>query len=174
MLTNDRITTLLNTLDSIESGIILLDGPSGSGKSTLLTKYLKLLSDDNAKTFAYIPQQGNLFSGSIAENIKFFRNIQDVQLKEAMIGANLNHINVNLEINSGGEPLSGGERQRLIFARALLASNKNLIVIDEGFSAMDEKNCYEIFNRVVLLYKKIVFTTHSKELKSRAEHIIAI
>lgn len=139
-------------------------GPSGSGKSTLVQLLLGLrepvagaitaggvgLRDVSRATWtrrvAFVPQDALLFTGTVAENIRFFRaGIDDEDLRRAAAQANLltdiEQLPRGFDTHLGqrGSQLSGGQRQRLSIARAL-AGSPELIVLDEPTSALDGRS----------------------------------
>ncbi len=139
-------------------------GPSGSGKSTLVQLLLGLrdptegvitaggvdLDDVSRETWtrriAYVPQDALLFTGTVAENIRFFREgIDDDDLRRAAAEANLladiERLPHGFDTHLGqrGSQLSGGQRQRLSIARAL-AGAPELIILDEPTSALDGRS----------------------------------
>lgn len=138
-------------------------GSTGSGKSTLInlvprfyeaTSGKILINDLDIKDYSkndlismigYVPQRGVLFSGTIAENIKFGApKISDEKMKKAAeIAQAKNFIEkfekkYNHHIAQGGSNVSGGQRQRLSIARAI-AKDPEIYVFDDSFSALDMK-----------------------------------
>lgn len=149
------LTVVLHPKESI--GIV---GPSGSGKSTLLQLLLRLRSptsgrvavdgtdlwelsaEDWSRRVAFVPQEARLLDGTVADNIRFYRELDDDAVERA---ARLAHIHDDVmswadgystRVGDGGGRLSGGQRQRLSIARALAAS-PDLLVLDEPTSALD-------------------------------------
>jgi len=146
----------------IEQGdVIGVIGPSGAGKSTLAQLLLGLLEPVHgslrvggidlrevdrgwwSQRIAFVAQDAVLFTGTVAENIRFFRDdIQDEAVRRAADQANvladieaLPH-GFDTHLGERGSQLSGGQRQRLSIARAL-AGNPEFIVLDEPTSALD-------------------------------------
>lgn len=146
----------------IEPGeVVGLVGPSGAGKSTLVQLILGLRSPDRgvvragghllteldpgtwSSAVAFVPQEANLVTGTVADNIRFFRgDITDEQLAE---GARAAHIwdeiarlpqGLSTHLGERGQQLSGGQKQRLCIARALVAKPQ-LLILDEPTSALD-------------------------------------
>ena len=157
-------------------------GSTGSGKSTLINliprfydvtsgeilvngrniKDVKL--KDLRELIGYVPQKGNLFSGTILSNITFGLNKPDREkaLASAKISQALEFINedkdgLDREISQGGTNVSGGQRQRLSIARAICKDPK-IYVFDDSFSALDYKTDAELRKELNKIIKdKIVF-----------------
>lgn len=136
-------------------------GPSGAGKSTLVKLLLGLYHPlrgqilyngtsgtdvelDALRTrIGLVAQDAQLFSGTIAENLRFVRpDATDADcmrvLHEAAADSLLKRADHGLDtmIGEGGVKVSGGERQRLAIARALLR-RPSLLIFDEATSALD-------------------------------------
>ncbi|GAA6524407.1 ABC transporter ATP-binding protein [Intrasporangium sp. DVR] len=141
--------------------IVGVIGPSGAGKSTLAQLLLGLRKptsgsvrvngvdllevDRNwwSRRVAFVAQEALLFTGTVAENIRFFRDgIDQSALVRAAGQANiLSDIEAlphafDTHIGQRGTQLSGGQRQRLSIARAL-AGSPELLILDEPTSALD-------------------------------------
>jgi len=139
-------------------------GPSGSGKSTLVQLLLglrepvdgavraggrdirTLLHSDWAKKVTFVPQSPALISGSIAENIRFYRDgISDEAVTRAATLAGLHEEVVAFpdgydhQVGDRGGNLSGGQQQRLCIARALVG-NPEVLILDEPTSALDARS----------------------------------
>ena len=135
-------------------------GSTGSGKSTLINLIPKffvpttgnIYIDDNDindlsfeslySLIGYVPQQGVLFSGTIADNIAFGKGSSLETIEEsAKIAQASNFIEsfdkqYDSEIAQGGTNVSGGQRQRLSIARAINKQPK-IFIFDDSFSALD-------------------------------------
>jgi ATP-binding cassette subfamily B protein len=156
---------LLDVSFTIEPGeVIGVIGPSGAGKSTLAQLLLGLRSPSSgtltvsgtdlreidrawwSRHVAFVAQDALLFTGTVAENIRFFREgIADSTLEDAARQANIlvdiERLPQGFETHLGerGSQLSGGQRQRLSIARAL-AGGPELLVLDEPTSALDARS----------------------------------
>ena len=140
---------------------LLIAGPSAAGKSTLARLLVGAWPASAGKVrldgadlhawdkqslgqyIGYLPQNVELFDGSIAENIARFGSLHDETLQTAIDLAGLNDLmtklpeGVHTRIGEEGAFLSGGQRQRIGIARAIYG-NPKLIVLDEPNSSLDE------------------------------------
>lgn len=159
----DEATPTLRDLNfTLQQGEILgIIGPSGAGKSTLAQVLLGLRLPQAGSVavegvdlaevdrtwwtshVSFVPQDPVLLTGTIAENIRFFRgDIDDAALIRAAEHANvLSEIRAmpqafETHLGERGGGLSGGQRQRLSIARAL-AGSPSLLILDEPTSALD-------------------------------------
>jgi ABC-type multidrug transport system fused ATPase/permease subunit len=161
---------VLNQLScSIPAGArVALVGPSGAGKSTLSSLLLGLYAPTKGEvTFsgvpiatidtqalrsavALVPQEVQLFAGSIFDNIHYARTsaspeeVQDAA-RRALVSEFCDRFPQGLEtlIGERGQQLSGGQRQRIAIARALLR-NPKLLVLDEATSALDSTTEHQV------------------------------
>ena len=136
-------------------------GATGSGKSTVVQLILRLYDVTNGsisvngtdirhvtqadlrKKIGYVPQKGQLLSGTIASNISYGKPhaLEDEISKAAEIAQALDFITekedaFDFEISQGGGNVSGGQRQRISIARAL-AKDPEILIFDDSFSALD-------------------------------------
>lgn len=136
-------------------------GPSGAGKSTLVQIILRLRKptsgrfsmgsqdvadirlEDWRRLVSYVPQDPDLIDGTVAENIRFFREeISDDAVRRSAESAHLHDEIMALPdgyetiIGPREKALSGGQKQRLCLARAL-AGGPSLLILDEPTSALD-------------------------------------
>ncbi|MBC8535266.1 ABC transporter ATP-binding protein [Feifania hominis] len=157
-------TTLLkmiNKLNAIDSGDILIDGVS-----------VKKISDTRLRRqIGYVVQEGGLFAHlTVEENISLVLKITGVPKADhaARVSELLEMVNLNPEEYRGLFPcqLSGGQRQRVGVARAF-AANPDIILMDEPFSALDPVTRAELQDEVAGLQKQfkktIVFVTHDMD-----------
>ena len=137
-------------------------GSTGSGKSTVAKLLLRFHDvTDGAIQFngvdvrgmtqaslrdaiAYVPQKAWLFSGTIADNLRFGNEAAtEEQMRHALDVAQSQFVydlpdGLDSRVAQGGTNFSGGQRQRLSIARALM-KRADLYIFDDSFSALDFK-----------------------------------
>jgi ABC-type multidrug transport system fused ATPase/permease subunit len=155
-------TSVLRNVDvTITSGeAVGIRGSSGAGKSTLVQLLLgmrvpgsgrywlgevpvaEIAVDEWRAHVAYVPQEPRLLHASVADNIRFFRDIDDVAVERAACLAHI-HADIvgmpdgyNTVIGQRADAVSGGQRQRICLARAM-AGSPSVLVLDEPTSALD-------------------------------------
>jgi ATP-binding cassette subfamily B protein len=134
-------------------------GPTGSGKSTILNLLMRLYDADQGQIlldgqdirtidyktlrqkFGVVFQNDFIMEGTIADNLRFFRDLRDEELEAAARHAQATFIEekegrLEAEVQVRGNNLSGGQKQRLLIARAL-AANPEILVLDDASSALD-------------------------------------
>ena len=138
-------------------------GSTGSGKSTLINLIPRLYDVTSGEItvdgidirkmdigelrerIGYVPQKGILFSGTIADNLKFGN--KDASDDEMITAAEIARATEFIEekndkyesfISQGGGNVSGGQKQRLSIARAI-TKNPDIYIFDDSFSALDMK-----------------------------------
>ena len=152
-------------------------GSTGSGKSTLInliprfydcTSGQILIGGHDIKEYTqqqlhemigYVPQKGVLFSGSIAENIKYGKeDATDKEIEKAIDISNSNFVydfsdQLEHHISQGGKNVSGGQKQRLSIARAII-KNPEILIFDDSFSALDYKTDKSVRENLNKEYKE--------------------
>lgn len=143
---------------------LALVGPSGAGKSTLLDLLLRFYdpkrgdilvdghsllnipSQDLRRHVALVSQQPAIFTGTIADNIKYGRpEASDEEMKAAADAAFASEFINRLPdtwhsfLGESGTRLSGGQKQRLAIARAIL-KDPRILLLDEATSALDAES----------------------------------
>ena len=175
------ISMLINKGDVV--GII---GPSAAGKSSLARIILGLWplaagkarldkadiyqwdKVDLGQYIGYLPQDIELFEGTISQNICRFAEVDSVKVVEAAKKAGVHEMILRLpdgydtKIGPGGESLSGGQRQRIGFTRAIY-DNPVLVVLDEPNSNLDDQGELSLVNAIKLLKETnttVILITH--------------
>ncbi len=174
---SDYDPVLENISVSIKAGeMIGIVGHSGSGKSTLINLIMRmyetdageiLIDDVNIKDISQqalrsqigvVLQETFLFSGTIAENIRYSApHATDEDVINAAKLANAHDFilslphGYNTKVGEKGYSLSGGERQRIAIARAVI-HNPRILILDEATAALDtetEKSIQDALNKLV-------------------------
>ncbi len=181
--------------------LISLTGPSGEGKTTLLRVMLGLIqpSEGNAvligdsgreyplcaatrQVFGYVPQGNQIFSGTIAENLRISKpDATEEEMLNALKAAcaydfvmelpeQLNHM-----VGGRDKRLSEGQAQRLAVARALL-KRAPILLLDEATSALDMETEAKLLKNLMSsgMVKTCILVTHrpaGKDLCDRSYHI---
>lgn len=151
-------------------------GSTGSGKSTLINLIPRfydcsdgeiLVDGVNVKNYTqhqlhdligYVPQRGILFSGTVAENIRYGNeNASDEELKKVIDISQSNFVydfpeGLDYHISQGGKNVSGGQKQRLSIARAIV-KNPDILIFDDSFSALDYKTDKVVREKLNEAYK---------------------
>ena len=163
-------------------------GGTGSGKSTLIQLIPRFYDATGGQVLidgidvrdvsqkelrqriGYVPQKGNLFSGTIADNLRYGKEDATAEEMEeaARVAQALDFINeredgFEEEIAQGGTNVSGGQKQRLSIARALIRK-PDIYIFDDSFSALDfstdkalraELNEYAAGSTVIIVAQRI-------------------
>ncbi|MFT5661938.1 MAG: ATP-binding cassette subfamily C protein EexD [Sulfurimonas sp.] len=166
--------------------IVGIIGPSAAGKSSLARIILGLwpLAAGKARLdsadiyqwdkallgqhIGYLPQDIELFEGTISQNICRFAEVNSEKVVEAAKIAGVHEMILRLpdgydtKIGAGGATLSGGQRQRIGFTRAIY-DNPILVVLDEPNSNLDEVGEVALVQAIKLLKEKnttVIVITH--------------
>lgn len=176
-------------------------GPSGSGKSTLarvlvgvwptLRGHIRL--DDApldqwppeqlGEHIGYLPQNAELFDGTVAENIaRFDVNAEAGAIIAAARAANVHEMvlglsdGYNTRVGEGGAALSGGQRQRLALARAFFGEPA-FIVLDEPNSNLDSDGEAALASAIKAARdsgRTIVVMAHRRKALEQVSHILVL
>ncbi len=185
----------------IPAGTVLgVIGPSGSGKSTLARLLVGVWGTaagvvrlDGADVHAwdkaelgpwlgYLPQDVELFDGTVAENIARFGEVDSAAVVRAASQAGVHELILRLPegyetpIGTGGCALSGGQRQRIALARALYG-NPSALVLDEPNSNLDdvgESALIEAVKSLKAAGKTVVLITHRTSVLSVVDALVVL
>lgn len=167
----------------------LIRGESGTGKSTLgelleggLTPTggtVKINNQDISKfsdgyIYQYVRkvnQKAYVYSASIGENIKFLRNVPEEEVQKALKDVSLQH----LDSGQLATEASGGEQERITIARSLI-DPPGIVIYDEPTAALDEKNSYQIMEKITELNSTVICISHntSKEVENLFDEVLTL
>jgi len=180
--------------------VIGMIGPSGSGKSTLARVILGIWPNVEGEVrldgeplaswsreelgpyLGYLPQDVQLFDGTIAENIARFGPIESEKVIRAAQLAGVHDMvlrfprGYDTTAGVGGSYLSGGQRQRIALARAIYGE-PNLIVLDEPNSNLDDAGEAALTSAIKHLKasgKTVVLITHRLNILAIADRILVL
>jgi ATP-binding cassette subfamily C protein CydD len=177
-------------------------GKSGSGKSTLIRVIGGFLTPDNEsdisingfkvphftqrewqKELTFLPQSPYLFSGTLAENIAFYRpEASQDEIEAAADKAGLKDFIDTLKdgyktmIGEGGRGISGGQQQRIMIARAFLADDRHILIFDEPTAHLDIETEYALKKPMEQLFKDhlVIFATHRLHWIKEMDYVIVM
>ena len=186
---------------TVEQGqSVAIIGPSGAGKSTLVRALLGVWPATNGKIrldgadvftwdrealgpyIGYLPQDIELFEGSISENIARFSEVDPEQVVTAAKMADVHEMILRLPegydsvIGVSGGILSAGQRQRIGLARALYG-NPAVVVLDEPNSNLDEQGEKALANALVRLKARnatVIIVTHRSNILSKVDNLLIL
>jgi PrtD family type I secretion system ABC transporter len=181
--------------------VVAIVGPSGSGKSTLLRLILGIrplsagivrldgadinqwAKDALGRFIGYLPQDVELFAGSIKDNIcRFQEDASPQAIVKAARMANAHELILRLpqgydtDIGDGGVLLSVGQRQRIGLARALFGEPR-LLILDEPDANLDEAGQQALISALDHAKRQGMTTllvTHRKSLLTHADKLLLL
>ena len=184
----------------IKKGILGIVGKTGAGKTTLCHLLARLYpvaektlfwNGTDINTFdpgivrgniALVPQDVTVFSETVRANITMGRPDASQEEIEAVARAAAIHTEIialpegyDTRIGEKGVKLSGGQRQRIALARALL-SDRQVIIIDDGLSAVDIETEHEIIGsiRPFIIDKVCIMVSHRLAPLAQADQILVM
>ncbi len=188
------------TLAIAKGDVVGVIGPSGAGKSTFARALLGIwptangkIRLDGADVFAwnrhelgpfigYLPQDIELFEGTISENIARFGDIDPEKVVDAAKMADVHDLILRLpegydtHIGASGGNLSGGQRQRIGLARALYG-DPVVVVLDEPNSNLDEQGELALGNAISRLKQKrvtVIVITHRNNVLANVDKLLIL
>ncbi|NTU57831.1 MAG: type I secretion system permease/ATPase [Chlorobiaceae bacterium] len=181
-------------------GAVAIVGPSASGKTTLARLMVGIWpamqgkvrldgndiyqwdKDELGQYVGYLPQNVELFEGTIAENIARFGTPDEAKVRDACRLVGLERFIEQLpkgfdtQIGDDGSFLSGGERQRVALARAVYGMPK-FVVLDEPNASLDDAGDIALLNAVKSLRAKgttVIVITHRLNILAAMEHMMVL
>ena len=174
-------------------------GKTGSGKTTFIKQLLRLYPiEENTllldgkgieryydysvrEKIGYAPQEYQLFSKSIKENVLFYRYDLEDRLDEVLEQADIKKDIIRFKdgidtlVGENGLSLSGGQKQRLGIARALL-SNPEILILDDSLSAVDSNTEKAIIENIKKTRegKTNIIVTHRISAVRHADKIVVL
>lgn len=161
-------TALLSVSFCIHQGeFVGLIGPNGAGKTTLLRVVLGLLRPSTGQvrrqdaTIGYIPQRGDLYNGTVPISVLEVVKLGSRGSATAALRA-LSDVHMQDMAGRRFTELSGGQQQRVAIAKAL-ASNADILILDEPTTGIDERSQASFYELLRSLQGKgitIVMVSH--------------
>ena len=197
-----RETPILDNLTAMfpAGKVTVVLGPSGSGKSTLARCIVgvwpkregRVLIDGEpveswergelGPHLGYLPQDLELFDGTIAENIARFAEVDSLKVIEAAKRTGIHEMilrfprGYDTQIGEAGGMLSGGQRQRLGLARAMYG-NPAILVLDEPNANLDdagERSLLEAVKDLRGAGKTVILVTHRPSVLAVADLLVVM
>jgi len=185
---------------AVPGEVVGVIGPSASGKSTLARVLMGIwpaaggkVRLDGADVYTwnkielgphvgYLPQDVELFEGTVAENIARFGPLESERIVRAARIAGVHEIILRLPagyetpLGPGGSALSGGQRQRIGLARALYG-DPALVVLDEPNSNLDEAGEIALQQALAIfkqLGKTVIVITHRTSVLNSVDKLLVL
>lgn len=179
---------------------VAIVGPSAAGKSSLLRGIVGVWPcaagvirldgydikqwdpEKLGRHIGYLPQDIELFQGTVAQNIARFTEYESQEVIDAATLSGVHDMiqalpmGYDTPIGEGGASLSGGQRQRLALARAVFRMPA-LLVLDEPNASLDQTGelaLMEAMNRLKAAKRTVIFATHKLNLLGQADYIMVI
>ena len=196
-----KIATLKNVSFNVPAGaLVMIFGASAAGKSTLIRAILGIWKpnsgamridgaeahsydrDELGPQIGYLPQDIELFDGSIAENIARFGEVDPEAVVTAATQAGIHELVLSLPrgydtpVSGASGNLSPGQRQRVGLARALYKMPK-LIVLDEPNSNLDENGERALFECLKLIKNAgstVFMVSHRQNVLPISDYLIIL
>ncbi|WP_374434462.1 type I secretion system permease/ATPase [Inhella sp.] len=188
------------TIDFNPGEVVAIVGPSGAGKSTLARCLLGIWPDTTGEVLldqrpiaqwsredlgpqvGYLPQDIEMFEGTIAENIARFEKVDPQQIIEAAQRTGIHDMILRLPkgydtpMGEAGGLLSGGQRQRIGLARAVIG-DPAIVVLDEPNANLDDVGEAALIRAVKDLKargKTVFMIVHQQHILAAADRVLIL
>lgn len=179
--------------------VTVIAGKTGCGKTTLANLLMRLYDPTTGKVladgidirnyrlksyhraFAVLSQDAYLFNDSIAYNIRYSRigaSLDEIieAAKIAQAHAFITQLpeGYNTIVSERSQNLSGGQKQRIALARAVLAKDAEIVILDEPTTGLDTETAREFLDELLQVFsgKTIVVITHDPTVMRRADQVV--
>ena len=163
------LVRLIPRFYDVEKGSVLIDG----------VDVRSLTQQTLRDKIGYVPQKAVLFSGTIAENLRFGKRDADedeivsaLETAQAIEFVSEREAGIDTKIEQAGANLSGGQKQRLAIARALIRKPE-IYLFDDSFSALDYKTDAKLRSTlsretgnstIILVAQRVSSVTHADQI----------
>ena len=179
--------------------LVAVVGPVGCGKTTLARALGRMVDvpggqllidgqditsvslEDLRSKISLVPQEGYLFTATLAENLRFGRpNASDTELRQAarqaQLEADVQAFPNGYEtlVGERGITLSGGQRQRTALARALLV-DAPILVLDDALASVDNRTAAAILQSLTLNQQRsVLFISHQLSAAAACDRVLVL
>lgn len=184
-----------------KGGVTIITGESGCGKSTIASLLLRLYDptmgrvmvdgfdirnfEQNSyrRMFTFLSQDAYLFRETIAYNISYSRIGSSYEaIVRAAKTAQIHDFIMSLPnqydtiVSERAANISGGQKQRIALARAVLAEDAEIVILDEPTTGLDNQNARKFMDELIRVFsgKTIVVVAHDTAIMRRADQIVYI
>lgn len=183
------------SFDLGDARLVVVTGPSGAGKSTLLdiiagfrspSSGCIAINGEDAQTLKrpewhekviYIPQRPYIFNATLKENVTLMNpQATDGCVERALDQVGLGYLlkqesGLDMMVGEGARPLSGGEAHRVALARALVAPDRSVVVLDEPTAHLDVLTEHDLQRtlREAFRGKLVILATHRMQWRGLAD-----
>ena len=179
--------------------LVAVVGPVGCGKTTLARALGRMVDVPGGQLFidgqditsvslkdlrskiSLVPQEGYLFTATLAENLRFGRpNASDTEMRQAarqaQLEADVQAFPNGYEtlVGERGITLSGGQRQRTALARALLV-DAPILVLDDALASVDNRTAAAILQSLTLNQQRsVLFISHQLSAAAACDRVLVL